>query len=85
MAWSNVSDVGASENAPRTKSSMRCVVSFLLIEDMVASSKDAEKFAVKSQHRAVDRDTEGRWHVKKRQNVGNHIIVIRRGGKELRS
>lgn len=59
MAWSNVSDVGASENTPRTKSSMRCVVSFLLIEDMVVSSKDAEKFAVKIQHRAVDRDTEG--------------------------
>lgn len=74
MAWSNVSDVGASENAPRTKSSMRCVVSFLLIEDMVVSSKDAEKFVVKSQHRAVDRDTASRSreerHVKKRQNVG---------------
>lgn len=26
---------------------MRCVVSFLLIEDMVVGSKDAEKFAVK--------------------------------------
>lgn len=36
---------------------MRCVVSFLLIEDMVVSSKDAEKFVAKSQHRAVDRDT----------------------------
>lgn len=75
MAWSNVSDVGASENAPRTKSSMRCVVSFLLIEDMVVSSKDAEKFVVKSQHRAVDRDTyvsrsREERHVKKRQNVG---------------
>lgn len=53
---------------------MRCVVSFLLIEDMVVGSKDAEKFVVKSQHRAVDRDNVSRSreerHVKKRQNVG---------------
>lgn len=54
---------------------MRCVVSFLLIEDMVVSSKDAEKFVAKSQHRAVDRDTSmfheaEERHVKKRQNVG---------------
>ena len=35
MAWSNVSEVGASAKAPNTKSSMRDAVSFLFEDDII--------------------------------------------------